>query len=142
MNRQDLIDYKLDKDWVKDRIEEIEERKKILNKLTSLYRNHTNGSSNINDKVAEDLVELLDKTKEYEEQLKSLEKRLVEISNMLDKLQNKKYRNLLFKTYIQGKSLTIVANEMKYDYTYTTKLHGYALEEFDKICNMTTKDME
>lgn len=134
MNRRDLIDYKVDNEWLKDRIQEIEERKKILNRLTAIYGNNTGGSSCINDKLAEDLASLIDKTREYELTLKELEEKLIEIVDMLENLENKKYRNILFKVYIQGKDLTTVANEIKYDYTYTTKLHGQALKEFDKIC--------
>lgn len=140
MNRQNLIDYKVDKEWLKDRIQEIEERKKILNRLTAIYGNNASGSSCINDKLAEDLANLMDKTREYELTLKELEERLIEIVDMLEYLENKKYRNILFKVYIQGKDLTTVANEIKYDYTYTTKLHGYALKEFDKICEKYKDD--
>lgn len=145
MNRQDLIDYKIDSEWLKDRIQEIEERKAILNRLTAIYSGDIKGSSKTNDKVAEDLAELIDETSTYESTLQELEKKLVEIIEILDNMENKTYRNILFKTYIQGKNLTNVANEVKYDYVYTTRLHGYALKEFDKICekyNMTIKVIE
>lgn len=41
------------------------------------------------------------------------------------------YRNILFKVYIQGKSLVKTASEMDYDYKYMCKMHGFALEKFD-----------
>ena len=47
------------------------------------------------------------------------------------------YRNILFKVYIQGKSLVKTASEMDYDYKYMCKIHGFALEKFDN----TTKEV-
>lgn len=47
------------------------------------------------------------------------------------------YRNILYKVYIQGKSLVTTASEMGYDYKYMCKMHGFALEKFDN----TTKEV-
>ena len=41
------------------------------------------------------------------------------------------YKNILYKVYIQGKSLVTTASEMGYDYKYMCKMHGFALEKFD-----------
>ncbi len=46
------------------------------------------------------------------------------------------YKNILFKTYIQAKSLVEVANEMNYAYKYTINMHKESLNEFDKICKL------
>lgn len=43
------------------------------------------------------------------------------------------YKNILYKEYIQGKSLVTVASEMHYNYEYTKRLKGEALNKFDKI---------
>lgn len=47
------------------------------------------------------------------------------------------YKNILYKVYIQGKSLVTTASEMGYDYKYMCKMHGFALEKFDN----TTKEV-
>lgn len=43
------------------------------------------------------------------------------------------YRNILFKVYIQGKSLVTVASEMKYDYKHMCYKNGIALNKFDEL---------
>lgn len=43
------------------------------------------------------------------------------------------YRNILFKVYIQGKSLVTVANEMNYDYKHMCYKNGIALNKFDEL---------
>lgn len=43
------------------------------------------------------------------------------------------YRNILFKVYIQGKSLVTVASEMNYSYVHVCREHGIALNKFDEM---------
>lgn len=134
MKRQDLEYYLANKEWIKDRMKEIEERKEIINKLTASYGHNTGGSSAIQDRVAEGLVDLLDKTDAYVEELKNMEIKQFELVNTLDKLDNKIYRNILYKKYILGISIEEISENLEKDYKYTCTLHGYALKEFKKIC--------
>ncbi len=43
------------------------------------------------------------------------------------------YRNILFKVYIQGKSLVTVASEMNYSYVHVCREHGISLNKFDEM---------
>ena len=43
------------------------------------------------------------------------------------------YRNILFKVYIQGKSLVTVASELNYSYVHICREHGIALNKFDNM---------
>ena len=43
------------------------------------------------------------------------------------------YKNILFKVYIQGKSLVTVASEMNYSYRDLCRKHGTALNKFDEL---------
>lgn len=52
------------------------------------------------------------------------------------------YRNILFKVYIQGKSLVKVASEMNYSYVQICRKHGIALNKFDETCKMISNDIE
>lgn len=51
----------------------------------------------------------------------------------LDKVEQP-YKLILEKTYMQGKSLVTVANEMNYNYEYIRKMNCIALNKFEKIC--------
>lgn len=134
MNRENLKNYIYEKEWIKDRIKELEERKEILNKLTATYGLNAGGSSEINDRVAEKLAILMDKTNEYVEVLDELEKKLTNIIEALNKMNNKLYRNILYKKYILGVKMEEIAVSIEKDFKYTCTLHGYALNDFDKIC--------
>lgn len=134
MNRQDLIDYREDKKWLEDRLKEVEERKLLLNKLTATYGDSTGGSNSIQDRIADDLVKLLDMTNDYVGKLVKLQKKLIEIENTIEQMSNKLHRNILYNVYILGNNLTVTSNEINKEYKYTCVLHGRALNEFDKIC--------
>lgn len=132
MNRQDLIDYRNNKSWIDDRISDIEQRRELLNRLTAIYGEQPRGSSSIQDKVADDLAQLLDETEEYFKLLNDLKKKQFEIEDSLDKL-TPFYRNILYKVYIKGKKLVTVADEINYSYEETCRKHGTALNMYDNL---------
>lgn len=130
MNREDLKNYRYNQIWIKDQIEYIEAQKEIINRLTSILSDMPKGSRQVYDTEAEKLSKLEDSFRELmniivEEDKK--QKRIVEEVNDIEY----PFKNILFKAYIQGKSLVTVASEMKYDYKYMCKMHGIALEKFD-----------
>lgn len=135
MNRKDLYDYLNNKIWIENRIEELSARKQTINKLTSTYGlNVGGGSSEIQDKVAEDLVKILDETTEYEKIVLDLKQKQNDITAKLAEMKNIFYRNILYMKYIRGLTLNDIASSYNKSIKYIINLHGYALLEFDKIC--------
>ena len=60
------------------------------------------------------------------------------IINQIQGLKNADYISLLFKRYVEYKSLERICVEMNFSYDYIKHLHGYALKDFeDKILNGT-----
>lgn len=60
------------------------------------------------------------------------------IINQIQGLKNPDYISLLFKRYVEYKSLEKICVEMNFSYDYIKHLHGYALRDFeDKILNTT-----
>ena len=60
------------------------------------------------------------------------EKKQKNIVEQVNKMQYP-FKNILFKVYVQGKSLVTVASEMKFNYEYTKKMNGIALNKFDEL---------
>lgn len=54
------------------------------------------------------------------------------IINEIQSLDNAVYVNILYKRYVEYKSLEEIAVEMNYSYIHIKRLHGYALLEFKK----------
>ena len=55
------------------------------------------------------------------------------VINQIQELSNKHYIQLLFKVYVQFKSVKIAASEMGMSYQYVRDLHKKALKAFEKI---------
>lgn len=60
------------------------------------------------------------------------------IINQIQELNNTDYIRLLYKRYVEYKSLEHICVEMDFSYDYIKHLHGYALKDFeDKILKST-----
>lgn len=138
MNREDLKNYRYNQIWIKDQIEYIEAQKETINRLTAVLSDMPKGSKHIYDTEAEKIAKLEDYFSELmntvlEEEKK--QKRIVEEVNDMEY----PFKNILFKAYIQGKSLVTVASEMNYNYEYMKRMNGIALNKFDEIIKQDTK---
>lgn len=62
------------------------------------------------------------------------------IINQIHTLKNLDYITLLFKRYVEYKSLEKICVEMNFSYDYIKHLHGYALKDFEEtVLNPTPK---
>ena len=141
MNRQDLKNYKYNQIWIKDQTEYIETQKETINRLNSILSDMPKGSRKVNDNEAEKLGNLMDK---FNELMNVIIKEKENQKNIVEKINGIEfpYRNILFKVYIQGKSLVTVASEMNYSYVQICRKNGIALNKFDETCKMILNDIE
>ena len=131
MNREDLKNYKYNQIWIKDQTEYIETQKETINRLNSILSDMPKGSRQVYDSEAEKLTKLMDMFNELMQKIikqKELQNKIVEQVNKIEF----PYRNILYKVYIQGKSLVTVASEMNYSYERMKHMNGIALLKFDE----------
>lgn len=57
----------------------------------------------------------------------------VKVSDEISTLSDPKYIEILHRRYVRFQSFEQIAVDMRYSYRYVTKMHGYALQEFQKI---------
>ena len=60
-----------------------------------------------------------------------------EIINRIHQLEDARYVEVLFKRYVEYKSLLRISKEMKYDYDYIRHLHRQALKIFERTYKNT-----
>ena len=131
MNRKDLKDYKYNQEWIKGRIEYIEEYRATINKLVTTLSDMPKGSRTIYDNEAEKVAKLQDTLDELYNYIAEQQEKQKEILEQLNKLEQP-YRTILELHYINGYNLVEVACEMKYNYEYTKKINSIALKKFDE----------
>lgn len=135
MNRCDLVEYRNNTPYIKQLEEDIQIRIDRLTKITPSYTENYGGQ--YLDKISEGVAELVD----YEQKMiKALKKRIEErksVAEAVEGMPNDKYqRVILYYKYIaeEPKTLNQIAEMLprNYDYKYVCKLHGFALDEFDR----------
>jgi DNA repair ATPase RecN len=128
MTREDLINYKDNKEWIDERLEDYNER---IEGVTSLTQAIT-GLPKAQGKPNYELEKVIDEFKEILEIIKKEQEKLNKVLEQLNKLKPL-YKRILTKRYIEGKKLEQVAMEVNYNYYTTCRFNGYALNEFDKL---------
>lgn len=83
------------------------------------------------DRIGEAVDKIVDLEKEVESDIIHLLYQQHEIINQIHKLDNWRYIKLLFKRYIEWKSLQTIADEMNFTYQYVLELHRKALKAFE-----------
>lgn len=88
------------------------------------------GDDNRLDKLMDLDNELIAEAKELAE----LKKRITE---EIERVDNPLYAEILFRRYVQKKSLDRIAKELNYSYAYVRHQHGAALKFFEKTQDST-----
>ena len=83
------------------------------------------------------------KIEEMEEKLDKLIDEYVDKKNLIisqiDGIENETYYEILFARYIEKKTFEKIADEMTYSWRQTIRIHGRALQEFEKKYGNTYK---
>ena len=116
----------------------IEQKEEELERLKSSLESISTGTdgervqTTPRDKVSEDVPQMVDLKRDIESDIKELLILKNKIINEIQSMDNPVYINILYKRYVQYKSLEEIAVEMSYSYTRLRHLHGRALQGFKK----------
>ena len=137
MNREDLKGLKYSQEWVKEQIEKYEEQKTIVMNISQ----NLDGMPKAQNKPNYSLENLIDS---YNGLLNILAKQQRKINKILGQINMLEpiYRTILTKRYLYGENFETISTEIDYDYYNTCKLHGKALNEFDKLDNLANFDQD
>ena len=71
--------------------------------------------------LADDVIELIEK-----------KQKLIDV---IESVKNPQYYDFLYKRYIEGKKLTVIADEMEYSEEYIKQFHGRAVNYVKEMLN-------
>ena len=128
MNRDDLKNYKYNKNWIKRQLENYEEQKTIVYNITQSL----DGMPKAKNKPNYGLENLMD---QYDKILNILEKDQEKQNEILLQIRKieEPYRTILTDKYILGMSLEEISVEIGYAYENVCRMHGIALNKFDNL---------
>lgn len=137
MNREDLKGLKHSQAWVKEQIDKYTEQREQVYGLSQYF----DGMPKPQNKPSYALENLIDSYDELLNILSEEQKKVNSILKQINKL-DPLYRVILTKRYLYGENFETISTEIHYDYYNTCKLHGKALNEFDKLDNLTNFDQD
>lgn len=117
----------------------IEQKEEELERLKSSLESISTGTdgervqTTPRDRLSEEITRIVDLEKEINSDLGAMLMLRNKIINEIHSMDNPVYMDILYKRYVQYKSLEEIAVEMSYSYVHIRRLHGYALIQFSKI---------
>ena len=129
--RKELCSYINSKKLEERKLEQIEEIKAKLTRITTVLSDLPKGSQD-NDKMAKNIARLLELVSEHVEIMNNEEAELIRITNKI-KLVEQPYRNILELRFISGMKVEDVSTEIDRDYRYTKKLLRKAIKKYAEI---------
>ena len=111
--------------------EELEKLRELIGSLPVSYDEriqHSSSADGIPNEVAR-RIELEEDIKRKIGQFLRLRHKII---NEIQSLDSYVYSSILYKRYVEYKTLEEIAVEMNYSYIHIRRMHGYALQEFRK----------
>ena len=131
--KKELNKYREDIRYIQEKIDDAEEVKSTLYKVTSTFSQcKADNKNNNTDKFADGISKLEDLEIDCSDKLKQMLVEKFEIDNKIESIEQP-YKNILFYRYTRGKSWENVAKELGYTREYVCDLHGEALYLYSKI---------
>jgi DNA-directed RNA polymerase specialized sigma subunit len=117
---------------INQNVERLEEMKLQATCTGAICYNERVQSSMKGDKLCNDVTRYVAFNDEINAEIDSFVDAKNKIIGQIRGLHNVNYMQVLFKVYVQFKSLKIAASEMGKSYSYVVELHRKALKEFEK----------
>ena len=95
-------------------------------------------TSNLGGQIEDSVIRYIALEQEIAEDIYILQRKKDKITSEIHNLDNAKYISILYKRYVECKSLGLVAKEMMYSYDHIRAMHGEALKSFEEK-NLPTK---
>ena len=114
-------------------IDDLRARATSIGSSSNLEAERVQGGSSNPDKIGYILTEIDEYERIANETIDEYVASKNKAMSMIDKLDNGLYIEILTMRYFEEKSFEEIAVTLEKSYRHTTRLHGYALQEFQKI---------
>lgn len=118
---------------IESKLLEVQQLKAMITKITPTLKDDVVSSSGNQDKLGDAVAKIVDLENEINKDIDCYIDLKREVKAKLEKLTNPNYYKVLEKRYVQYHTFERIATEMHYSYRNITKLHGRALQAFEKL---------
>ena len=129
--KKELYSYLHSKKLEERKLEQIEEQKTKLTKITSILSDMPKGTPD-HDKMSKNIAILLDLIRDHIKTMEDEEENLIRITKKINKVEQP-YRNILELRFVKGMKVEEVSVELDRDYRYTKKLIKKSIKKYAEI---------
>ena len=91
------------------------------------------GGACVQDKMASTVARIVDLQAQINAEIDSFVDRKGKALRMLDGMKNPVHMTILHRRYFLGQSFERIASDMNYSWRWVCKLHGRALQEYERV---------
>lgn len=129
--KKELYSYLHSKKLEERKLEQIEEQKAKLTKITSILSYMPKGTTD-HDKMSKNIAILLDLISEHIKIMTEEEENLIRITKKINQVEQP-YRNILELRFVKGMKVVEVSVELDRDYRYTKRLIKKSIKKYAEI---------
>lgn len=124
---------------IENKLSEIYQLKTLSYGVSAIKNEERVQSSSNFDRIGNIIVKIEQKEIELDNYIDEYIAKKQEIIKQIDSMENEVYYQLLFSRYVQKKKFERIAEDMSYSSRQILRLHGKALQEFEKKYGKTYK---
>jgi hypothetical protein len=124
---------------IKNKMTELSQYKDLIYGLSAVVNEERVQTSPDFDKMTGKVAKVLKIESKIDELIDEYVDKKNLIISQIDSMENEIYYEILFARYIEKKTFEKIADEMMYSWRQIIRLHGKALQEFEKIYGKTYK---
>lgn len=118
---------------IETKIEQKQRLHELATKITPSYRDDGAQAGGYGDKVGNAATKIIDLEREIESDIAECVDRHKEAMNLLDRMKNPEHIEVLNLRWFHGLTFPEIAQRMGKSERWACNLHGYALQELDKL---------
>ena len=118
---------------IDSKLEELERLNSLVKRITPVMSATSGAGGGNQDKLGDTVAKIVDLRAEIDKETDSFIDLKREATSLLVQIGKPEYYQILHKRYIQYKSLEKIAGELNYSWRWVCKLHGRALQAFEKV---------
>ena len=118
---------------IKNKMTELSQYKDLIYGLSGVVNEERVQKSPDFDKIGGAIAKLDEMERKLDKMIDEYVEKKTKIIEQIDKMDDEIHYQILFSRYIEKKTFEKIATEINYSFRNTTRLHGKALKEFEKI---------
>lgn len=118
---------------IDSKLEELERLNSLVKRITPVMSDTSGAGGGNQDKLGDTVAKIVDLKAKIDRDTDAFVDLKHEAAALLEKIEKPEYYQVLHKRYIQYKSLEQIAGELNYSWRWVCKLHGRALQAFERV---------